>query len=200
MKRNTWFDNVVYAVANAIGAIPSFWLGLLLIILFAVKFREWGLPGFPSGGTHNLRGGGDLLDRLHHLILPTVTLGIVSLASWLLYIRSAMLEVIRQDYVRTAYAKGLRDRAVLYGHAFRNALLPLITLVGLTIPELFAGAVVTESIFAWNGVGRLTVTSATNFDYTVVMGTVMMLATLTLLSNLLADILYAVADPRIRYD
>jgi peptide/nickel transport system permease protein len=128
-----------------------------------------------------------------------VALGIVQLAGWTRYIRGSMLEVIRQDYVRTAQAKGIKDRTVLYTHAFRNALLPLITLVGLTLPDLFAGAFIVETIFAWNGMGRLAVNAAQQSDYTLIMGTTMMFAVLILLSNLLADVLYAVLDPRIRY-
>lgn len=200
IKRNSLFDNAVYVVANAAAAIPTFWLGLLLIILFAVKFKEWGLPALPVGGTYDLRGGGGLADRIEHLILPAFTLGAVQLAGWMLYIRSSMLEVIRQDFVRTAEAKGLTSRTVVFGHAFRNALLPLVTLVGLTLPELFAGAFIVETIFAWPGIGRLSVDAARNSDYTLIMGSVLFLAVLTLLANLVTDVLYAVLDPRIRLD
>ncbi len=200
VKRNSWFDNVSTVGSIATFAMPSFWLGLLLILLFAVKFYEWGLPSLPVGGTRTLRGETGFLDRLQHLILPALALGLVQLAAWMRYIRSSMLEVIRQDFVRTAQAKGLRDRVVLYSHAFRNALLPLITLVGLSIPELFGGAVIIEQVFAWNGVGRLINDAAQSSDYTLIMGAVLMLAVLTLLANLLADVLYAILDPRIRYD
>jgi peptide/nickel transport system permease protein len=200
VHRNSWFDNAVYVVATAIGAIPTFWIGLLAIILFAVKFNEWGLPALPVGGTHTLRGESGLLDRLRHLLLPGVTLGLLSLAGWLLYVRASMLEVVRQDYIRTAYAKGLRQRAVLYGHAFRNSLLPLVTLIGLSLPELFGGAFIIETVFSWNGMGRLSVNAATNSDYTVIMGTFLLFAVLTLFANLLSDVMYAVLDPRIRYD
>ncbi|MDP9369071.1 MAG: ABC transporter permease [Chloroflexota bacterium] len=200
VKRNSWFDNVSTVGSIATFAMPSFWLGLLLILLFAVKFYEWGLPSLPVGGTRTLRGETGFMDRLQHLILPALALGLVQLAAWMRYIRSSMLEVIRQDFVRTAQAKGLRDRVVLYSHAFRNALLPLITLVGLSIPELFGGAVIIEQVFAWNGVGRLINDAAQSSDYTLIMGAVLMLAVLTLLANLLADVLYAILDPRIRYD
>jgi peptide/nickel transport system permease protein len=200
VKRNSLADNVIYAVANAMGAIPTFWLGLLLIILFSVKFNEWGLPSLPVGGTHDLRGDGGFVDRVRHLLMPAITLAAVQTAGWMLYIRSSMLEVIRQDFVRTAESKGLSRRSVIYGHAFRNALLPLVTLIGLTIPELFAGAFIVEQIFAWPGIGRLAVDAATNSDYTLIMGSVLVFAVLTLLANLLADVMYAVLDPRIRYD
>ena len=116
------------------------------------------------------------------------------------YIRSSMLEVVRLDFVRTAEAKGLRQRAVLYGHAFRNALLPLVTLIGLTLPDLFGGALLVETLFAWNGIGRLAYDAALSSDYTLIMGTVLMFSVLTLLGNLLADVAYALLDPRIRYD
>lgn len=199
VRRNSLFDNSTTIFSMAAFAMPSFWLAFLLLILFAVKFREWGLPGFPTSGVYDLRGGGGVLDRVEHLVLPTVALGLVQLAGWTRYIRGSMLEVIRLDYIRTAEAKGLRDRAVLFGHAFRNALLPLVTLVGLSLPELFGGAFIVETIFAWNGMGRLAVDAARQNDYTMVMGLTLMFAVLTLVSNLVADVLYAVLDPRIRY-
>jgi peptide/nickel transport system permease protein len=199
VKRNSIFDNFTTIFSMAAFAMPSFWLAFLLLILFGVKFREWGLPGLPTSGAYDLRGGGDFLDRFQHLILPTVALGLVQLAGWTRYIRGSMLEVIRLDYIRTAESKGLRNRAVLFGHAFRNALLPLVTLVGLSLPELFGGAFIVETIFAWNGMGRLAVDAAKQNDYTMVMGVTLMFAVLTLVSNLIADVLYAVLDPRIRY-
>jgi peptide/nickel transport system permease protein len=200
VKRNSWFDNSVTIGTVAAFAMPSFWLAFLLIILFAVRFQQWGLPSLPVTGMYDHRsGGGGFFDRIEHLILPTIALGLAQLAAWTRYIRGSMLEVIRQDYVRTAQAKGLKSRGILYGHAFRNALLPLVTLVGLSLPDLFGGAFIVEVIFAWNGMGRLIVDGARQNDYTVIMGTTMMLAVLVLLSNLLADVLYAVLDPRIRY-
>lgn len=199
-KRNSWFDNIMYIGATAAYAMPTFWLGLLLILVFAVKFQALGWPSLPVAGTYNLRGGGDLMDRIQHLILPTITLGMVQLAGWMLYIRSSMLEVIRQDFVRTAYAKGLRQRAIFYGHAFRNALLPLVTLIGLSLPDLFGGAFITETIFAWNGMGRLATNAALNSDYTMIMGATLLFAILTMIANLIADVAYSVLDPRIRYD
>lgn len=200
LKRNSVFDNVTTIGSVAAFAIPSVWLSLLLVIFFSVKFREWGLPFLPIGQMSDSRSGGGLLDRLEHLILPTVALALVQLASWTRYIRASMLEVIRQDFVRTAQAKGLRVRAVIMGHAFRNALLPLVTLMGLSLPDLFAGAFVVETVFAWNGIGRLAVQSATQNDYTMIMGITLMFAVLTILGNLLADVAYALLDPRIRYN
>jgi peptide/nickel transport system permease protein len=199
VKQNSMFDHISTIGSVAFYAVPTFWLGLLLIILFSVKFKEWGLPSLPVGGMQNLRGGGGLVDRIEHLILPVAALSLVQVASWTRYIRSSMLEVIRQDYIRTARAKGLKDQPVYYAHAFRNALIPLITLVGLSIPDLFAGAFLIETIFAWNGMGRLTVQAVQRSDYTLIMGSTLIFAILTMLGNLLADILYSVFDPRIRF-
>ncbi|GIW04573.1 MAG: peptide ABC transporter permease [Thermomicrobiales bacterium] len=200
VRRNSLFDRLATVLAVAGFAVPTVWLGLMLILLFAVQFREWGLPSLPVGGVRDLRGGGGLLDRLEHLILPVTALTVPQLAGWIVYVRAQMLEVIRQDYIRTATAKGLKDRAVLYGHAFRNAVLPLITLIGLSIPDLFAGSVIVENVFAYPGMGRLVITAVGDKDHTLVMGTTLFFAVLVILGNLLADILYAVADPRIRLD
>ena len=199
VKHNSLIDHIVTVGALAAYAIPSFWLAFLAIILFSVQFHEWGLPSLPVSGSYDLRGGGDLVDRLRHLILPSLTLGIVELAGWTRYIRSSMLEVIGQDFIQTARSKGLRERSVLYRHAFRNAVLPLITLVGLSLPSLFGGAFITESIFSWNGMGLLAVKAARANDYPMIMGAALMFAILTILGNLVADLLYAVLDPRIRY-
>lgn len=200
VKRNSVFDRVTTVIATAFSSMPTLWLGLLLIILFAVKFQEWGLPSLPTSGVRNLRVEDNIIDRIQHLILPAAALSLVSLAGWTRYIRSQMLEVIRQDFVRTAQAKGLVERIVLMRHAFRNALLPLVTLVGFTIPDLFGGALVIENIFGYPGVGQLTVKSLQSNDYSVAMACVMMLAFLTVVGNLIADILYGVLDPRVRYD
>lgn len=199
VKRNSIFDNFTTIGSMAAFAMPSFWLAFLLLLLFGVKIREWGLPGLPISGAYDLRGGGGFWDRAEHLILPTISLGLVQLAGWTRYIRGSMLEVIRLDFIRTAESKGLRNRAVLFGHAFRNALLPLVTLVGLSLPDLFGGAFVVETIFAWNGMGRLAVNAAQQNDYTLVMGITLMFAVLVLISNLIADVLYAILDPRIRF-
>ncbi len=198
VMRNTWFDHIVTVGTVAAFAVPAFWLGLMLILLFASQFREWGLPSLPVSGMVDRRGGGDLLDRLQHLILPALALALIQIGSWSAYIRSQMLETLRQDFVRTAHAKGLAEKGVLYGHAFRNAVLPLITLVGLSLPELFGGAVIIESIFAWNGIGRLTIEAVSSRDYTLIMGTTLMFAFLTMVSNLLADVAAGILDPRIR--
>lgn len=199
-RRNSLFDRIVTVLATAFSSIPTIWLGLMMIILFAVKFQEWGLPSLPTSGVRNLREADSLVDRIEHLILPATALALLSLADWTRYIRSQMLEVIRQDYVRTAEAKGLRNNVVLMRHAFRNAMLPLITLIGLTVPGLFGGALIIENVFGYPGIGQLTVRSLQSSDYSVAMACVMMLAVLTVVGNLLADILYGVLDPRVRYD
>jgi len=200
IRRGSLFDNIVTVLSTAFYSIPSLWLGLMFIIVFAVLFQRWDLPSLPVSGERTLRGESGFLDRVQHLILPMLTLGLVQLAGWTRYIRSEMLEVIRLDFVRTAQSKGLAGRVVLMRHAFRNAVLPLITLVGLNIPDLFAGALIVENVFGWNGVGRLTVNALQTNNYSVAMAAVMMLAVLTVLGNLIADVLYAVFDPRVRFD
>lgn len=179
-------------------AVPPFWSGLLVIILFSVKLREWGLPALPASGMVTLGGPGDLGDRLAHLVLPVSVLALFSAAHYTRYIRAGMLEVLHQDYVRTARAKGLAERAVVWRHALKNAALPVVTVITLDLPMLFSGAVVTESIFAWPGMGRLFLESAFRFDYAVLMGVVTITAALVILSTLLADLIYAWLDPRIR--
>lgn len=200
VKRNSVFDRVTNIFATAFYSMPSIWLGMLLIILFAVKFQQWGLPSMPVSGVMDLRGGGDLWDRFVHLVMPAMTLALVSLAGWTRYIRSQMLEVIRQDYMRTADAKGLTKSVAIYRHAFKNAVLPLVTLVGLDIPSLFGGALIVENVFGYRGVGQVLIESLRSNDYSVAMACVMMLAFLTVIGNLIADILYGVLDPRVRYD
>ena len=199
LKRNSFVDYIATIGSTLGDSIPSFWLGLMLILLFAVQFKAWGLPWLPSGGTQTLPNGGDALDRVKHLILPVITLSTVQIALWVRYIRAQMLEVLNQDYVRTARAKGIPEPTVQMRHAFRNAVLPLITLVGLSIPGLFGGQVVIESVFGWPGIGSLLIQSAQNRDYTVVMGLTVFLSTIVVFANLLADLLYGVADPRVQY-
>jgi peptide/nickel transport system permease protein len=174
-------------------AIPSFWLAIMMILLFSVKLH-W----FPTSGTQTIGEPFSLVDHLKHLVMPVTVLTIVQTAGWSRYMRSSMLEVLRQDYVRTAHAKGLPARRVLFRHAFRNALMPIITLLGLSLPALVGGAIITEQIFAWNGLGQLVVTSATQRDTPVVMTMVMISAVAIVIGNLLADICYRFVDPRIQ--
>jgi len=199
VRHNSLFDHITTILVTAFAAIPSFWLALLMIILFAVKFDDWGLPTLPAQGMQDLRGETGLLDRIEHLVLPASALALAQIAGWTRFIRSSMLETVNMDYVRTARSKGLAERAVIYRHAFRNAMLPLVTLVGLALPELFGGAYLIEQIFAWNGLGRLAFNATQSNDYTLIMGATLLFALLTMLGNLFADVVYALADPRIRY-
>jgi peptide/nickel transport system permease protein len=190
-------------------AMPAFWLGAMLILLFSFKFKEWGLLYLPPGSVTASRAytepilgrirPGSLTDQVLHLILPTITLSLLFMAQWSRFTRASMLEVLRQDYVRTARAKGLVERAVIAKHALRNALIPLVTIVALQLPGIFGGAVITETIFNWQGMGRVFVDSLFQSDWPVAMTYLMLLATLVVLGNLLADILYTIVDPRIRY-
>lgn len=200
VKRNSTFDNIATAGSVAGFSMPTFWLALLAILLFAVKFQEWGLPSLPAGNTVDLRSGGGFWDRVEHLILPATTLAFVQTAAWTRYIRSQMIEVLNQDYIRTAHAKGLKDYIVIFRHGLRNGILPLVTLLGIAIPDLAGGSLIIERIFNYNGVGLLAFNAAVNKDYTLVMGIVVILATLVILGNLIADVCYAILDPRIRLD
>lgn len=200
VKHGTLFDRSASVGAVAMYAMPDFWLALLLVILFALKFNEWGFPALPVGGMTNPRGGGDLLDRVQHLILPVLSLSLVQIGSWSAFFRSSMLETLSQEYIRTARGKGLPNRSIMYVHAFKNAFLPLITIVGLALPGLFGGAFIIETIFAWPGMGRLTIEAVGRRDYTMIMATTLMFSVLTMVSNLIADVLYATLDPRIRLE
>jgi peptide/nickel transport system permease protein len=199
IKKNTWFDNLVTVFSFTGMAIPSFWLALMLMLLFSVN-----LGWFPAVGMYSplLKNPGILsriLDVAWHMVLPLLTMTIVSLAGLTRYQRAAMLEVLNQDFIRTARAKGLSERMVLFKHALRNALLPIITILGLSLPDLFGGAFIIETIFAWPGMGRLGVMAIFSRNYPLIMGIVVFSAALIVLGNLLADIGYALVDPRIRY-
>jgi peptide/nickel transport system permease protein len=197
-------DNVLTVVALFFYSMPGFWLALMLILVFSLKASQWGWPvQFPSsqmtgGGYEFMSTGEQIRDRIMHLILPSIALGIGSAAGIARFMRGSLLEVIRQDFVRTARAKGLEERVVIFKHALRNALLPIITILGLTLPFLFSGAVLIEVIFAWPGMGRLIVDAVFQRDYPLIMASSFLIAVLVILGNLLADVLYAVADPRIR--
>mgnify|MGYP005853023769 CR=1 FL=1 len=183
-------------------SMPIFWMGLMMIILFAVKFKEWGLPSLPAGGVVALRGAnaGTLSDRFLHLLMPTAALALLYMATWSRFMRTAMLDVLHQDYVRTARAKGLIERIVIAKHAFRNALIPLITIVALQLSALFGGAVITETVFAYPGMGHLYFNAIGRSDWPIVMGYLLILSVIVVISNLMADIAYVIVDPRIRYD
>ncbi|MEZ4565391.1 MAG: ABC transporter permease [Thermomicrobiales bacterium] len=198
VRHGSAFDRASSVTSVALYSMPDFWLALLLVILFALKFKEWGLPALPVGGMTDARGGGEFLDRLKHLILPVAALSLVQIGSWAAFFRSSMLETLSQEYIRTARSKGLPERTIMYLHAFKNAFLPLITIVGLALPGLLGGALFIETIFAWPGMGRLTYEAVGRRDYTMIMATTLMFSVLTMLSNLIADVLYATLDPRIR--
>lgn len=193
IKQYSLWDNLV-TVGSFIGiAMPSFFLAILLILVFAVKLH-W----LPTQGAQTIGAPASLGDHLKHLILPVLVLTLIRTAGWSRYLRSSMLEVLRQDYVRTAHAKGLPERTVLFRHAFRNAVMPIITLLGLSLPDLVAGAIVTEQIFSWNGLGQLVVTSASKRDTPVVLALTLISGGAIVIGNLLADIGYGFVDPRIK--
>jgi peptide/nickel transport system permease protein len=201
-------DNVLTFLALFFYSMPSFWLALMLILLFSLKAAQWGLPTwlqFPAAqmmsvGAEYLPPGAQLVDRLEHLFLPTVALGIGSAAGVARYMRGSMLEVIHQDFIRTARAKGLSERTVIFKHALRNALIPIVTLLGLYLPFLLSGAVLVETIFSWPGMGRLIVDAIFQRDYPLVMATSFVISAIVIFGNLISDVLYAVVDPRIRND
>jgi peptide/nickel transport system permease protein len=187
------FDNLTSFVSYFGLAMPVFWFGLMLQILFAVK-----LGWLPSASMHSAHGGG-VWDLAKHLALPAFTIAIGSIASWSRYVRSSTIEVLGQDFVRTARAKGLREQTVLWGHVLRNALIPFVTVVSIDIPLYLTGAVLTETVFSWPGMGRLFYDALTKRDYPVLMGILVLGAVLIVLGNLIADLLYGVLDPRIKY-
>jgi peptide/nickel transport system permease protein len=198
IRQNSVLDHVATAVSFVAFALPTFWLGLVVIMVFSVRFKEWGWPSLPAGGMYSLADGPSVGGLAQHLILPTLVLSIVSVAGYIRYLRAGMLETLQQDYVRTARSKGLHELRVIWVHSFRNAILPLVTLIALNIPRIFSGALVTEQVFAWPGMGRLFVDNAARADYPVLMGLIMSVAVLVVLFNLVADVAYAYLDPRIR--
>jgi peptide/nickel transport system permease protein len=194
LKRYSVFDYLATTGAMISLSIPTFWFGLMVLFVFSVVLR-W----IPSGDMYSLGRPFSLLDRAHHLAGPVFVLGLVLVAPWSRYTRSGMLDVLYQDYVRTAQAKGVSRRGVVLRHALRNALIPLLTLAGLQLPMLVGGALVTETVFSWPGMGRFFVDSLGYRDYPVLMGILIFTAVLVVLGNLLADVLYAVVDPRIHF-
>jgi ABC-type dipeptide/oligopeptide/nickel transport system permease component len=183
-RRGTWIDSLGMSVALLGQSVPVFWLGLMLIMVFAVGLR-W-LPALGSGG-------------LDHLVLPTISLGLFSAAATARLLRAGLVEVLDQEYVRTARAKGLAEQRVLLGHAIRNALIPVVTMLGLQFGALLGGALVTETIFAWPGMGRLLIQAIYNRDYPLAQAAILWLALIFVAVNLLVDLLYGALDPRIRY-
>jgi len=208
VRQYSKFDYIFTSLAFMGSAMPTFFFGILMILLFSIVPKGAGWPYVPAGLSESVRGytvpligavvAGSAKDRILHLILPVAVLTLVNISFYSRFVRASMLEVMRQDYVRTARAKGLSETIVIMKHAFRNALIPFITVVVFTLPGLFSGAIITESIFAWPGMGRLYLLALNDFDYPVAMSIFFILAILTVIATLLRDILYTVADPRIR--
>jgi peptide/nickel transport system permease protein len=193
VRRNKPVDYALTALAFVGYSMPVFWLGTLLILAFAVNNHLFSPEG-PQGSTV-----GDLLNQPRALVLPVATLAIVTIALWSRYMRSSAVDNLVQDYIRTARAKGASEGRVLFGHLLRNALLPIITLIGLSLPVVLSGEVVTESVFNYPGMGLLFWTAATTHDYPLLMGVTIVVGAATVIGSLLADLLYAVVDPRVRY-
>lgn len=196
-RQYSWYDSLITLAVFGAMSFPSFFIGLLLIKWFAVDLGWLPIGGLLDTGSQTT-GYARMWEMLRHMILPTTVLTMLSVGSLTRHFRANMIDVIKQDFIRTARAKGLKERTVIYKHALRNALLPAITLLGLELPGLFSGAIITERIFTWPGVGYIHMEAISNRDYTVLMGFTMFLAVLTVIGNLLADWMYAVADPRIR--
>ncbi len=190
--RNSWLDQGSLALAMLGAAVPSFWLGLSLIVIFAVN-----LGWLPSSGYRSPAEGVGL--SLRYLLLPALALGLPNSSLIIRFTRSSLLDVIGNDYIRTARAKGVNERAVIFHHAFRNALVPILTVVGLTFAALMGGAVVTETVFSLPGVGQLVVSSVLRRDYPVIQGVILLVATIYVLINLAVDLLYFLVDPRVKY-
>lgn len=189
----------IATVLSSLGiSLPSFFLALFLIWLFAIKLKWFPVSGMTTAGA-KITGWKHIVDVAKHMVLPALTLTLLSTAGLMRYVRSSMLEVVRQDYVRTARAKGLSEGKVIYKHALRNALLPIVTFIGFALPSLFTGALITETLFSWPGVGPVQYQAIGNRDYPLLMGFSLFLSILTMIGNLLSDVLYALVDPRIRF-
>ncbi|MNO15016.1 Dipeptide transport system permease protein DppB [compost metagenome] len=191
------FDKIITLLVFICMSLPSFFIGLVLIKVFALTFNIFPVGGMTTAGL-NATGWDYVIDVAKHSVLPITVLTMLSTGSLTRYFRTSMLEVIRQDYIRTARAKGLKERTVIFKHALRNAMIPAITLLGFELPSLFGGAMIMEQIFVWPGVGHVYLNSINMRDYPFMLGFTIFLAVLTLLGNLLSDVLYGLADPRIR--
>ncbi|MFQ5352978.1 MAG: ABC transporter permease [Candidatus Binatia bacterium] len=199
VKQHSKFDRMSGTALYMLYSLPEFWVALLLIMLFGNKLHILPVHGMESFGAHALPLGQRILDRIVHMVLPVICLTYGSLAFLSRFVRGSTLEVFRQDYVRTARAKGLAERSIVFRHVFKNTLIPVVTLLGLLLPTMFSGSVILEYIFGWPGIGELFFSSVLARDYPVVLALSFITATLVLLSTLLADLLYAWADPRVTY-
>lgn len=193
-RRGSKLDGTVTVLSFAGISTPVFWLALLLQLLFSVQ-----LGWLPSAGYQSI-GDGSFIDRLRHIIMPAAVLSLATVASWSRFIRSGMIDVLNQDYIRTAYAKGRGEKSVLFLHALRNAMIPAVTVIAVDFVTIISGAVITETVFAWPGIGRLFMESMDGRDYPMLMGLMMMGSLAIVVANIVADICYAALDPRIRYD
>ncbi len=200
LRQYSTLDNILTALLFIGYSMPIFFVSLMSMYLFGVLFKQWGLPYLPTVGMFDPQVGKTFGQVVWHMVLPVMSLSVIYFAGYSRYIRSTMLEVMSQDYIRTAKSKGLPRRQVVYIHALKNASLPIVTLVGLDLPFLLGGAVVTERIFAWPGMGRLFLDHLSRADVSVVMGIMMMVAVAVVLFQIITDIFYAWLDPRIRYD
>ena len=199
LRQYTVTDHIITGLSFIGYSMPIFFIALVSMYIFGVNFKAWGLPYLPTVGMFDPKIGKTTGQVLLHMVLPIFSLTVISAAGYSRFVRSQMLEVISEDYIRTARSKGLPNRMVITGHALKNAALPLVTIIGLDIPLLLGGAVVTESIFAWPGMGRLFIDHLSRSDTPVVMGILMMISVAVILSQLITDIIYAWLDPRIRY-
>ena len=206
VRQYSLLDSIASIVGLFFYSMPSFWLALMMVLVFSLFASVWGWPiSFPASDIQDIdyvffSPIEKIQDRLMHLALPATSLALVLAAGIARYTRTSMLEEIRQDFVRTARAKGLSEPVVIFKHTLRNALIPVITLVGLYLPFLFSGTVFIESVFAWPGMGKLVVDAILQRDYPIIMGGSLVFAMMVVVGNLVADVLYAVVDPRIRYD
>src|SRR5512140_3234049 len=198
VKQYSLTDNVITSFSFVGYSMPIFFIAFGLIEIFAVQFKTWHLPYLPTGA--DIWSFKDPLQLAKHLVLPVISLVAITTAGYARYLRSSILEVLGMDYVRTAHAKGLSNRAVLFRHALRNAILPFVTIIGLDIPFLLGGALVTESVFAWPGMGRLFWEYAERGDYPVVLGVLLVTSTAVVFFTIVVDLVYTVVDPRIRLD
>jgi peptide/nickel transport system permease protein len=200
LKQYSVMDNLITTVLFIGYSMPIFFIALMSMYVFAVLFKRWGLPYLPTVGMFDPEAGKTTSQVLWHMVLPVLSISIISFAAYSRYIRSTMLDVTGQDYIRTAKAKGLQRREVVFVHALKNAALPIVTVIGLDLPLLLGGAVVTERIFAWPGMGRLFLDHVDRVDIPVIMGILMLITVAVVIFQILTDIVYAWLDPRIRYE
>jgi peptide/nickel transport system permease protein len=200
LRQYSLFDNILTAILFIGYSMPIFFVALTTMYIFSINFQRWGLPHLPTVGMFDPKIGKTTSQVILHMILPVFSIAFISFAAYSRYVRSTMLEVLGQDYIRTARSKGLPKREITYIHALKNASLPIVTIVGLDLPLLLGGAVVTERIFAWPGMGRLFIDGIDRGDTPVVMGVLMLIAIAVVVFQIITDIVYAWLDPRIRFD